>query len=121
MATLTDAELATARADLTATLPDTCVILRPTAGTSDGAGGYIGGTVNAAGTVVCRVAPLQASEQVIAGQEGAVSAWTISMPALTDVRATDRIQCGATLYEVAGVVGPRSNELARRVFAKAVE
>lgn len=127
MATLTDAELTQARADLAATLPDTCVILRPTAGTSDGAGGYIGGTVSAAGTVACRIAPSglpgsgMATEPSVAGQQGQVTLWTISLPALTDVRSTDRIQSGSVTYEITGVAGPRSNELARRVFAKAVE
>lgn len=111
------AELADLRGALEDSLPDSCVIMRGVAGTSDGMGGYIGGSSSAAGTVDCRVSPtgLQPGEVEMARQVGAAQVWEITMPANTDIRATDRITSGTTTYEVVDIRGPRSYELHRRV------
>lgn len=122
---LTNAEIVAMRETLNASLPSECVIMRSTAGTADGAGGYIGGSVSAAGTVACRISPVApivpGSESVIAGQLSMVSPWVISFPASTDIRSGDRITSGDATYEVINPSDVRSWELSRRVYAKVVE
>ena len=102
------------RATLDASLPDTATVSRDTE-VSDGAGGWTVTTATS-GPVACRVAPAGGREAVIAGKLDSVAAWTITLPALTDVTAKDRIVVGARTFEVAAVLGPRSWEIARRVL-----
>lgn len=120
---LTDDELAAMREQLAASLPDTCVILRTTAGTADGAGGYTGGTTSAAGTVACRVSPyppIMDTERVAAGQQGVIEFWSITMPVGTDVLPTDRLTSNGETFEITGAPTPRSWELSIRILAKKV-
>ncbi len=107
------------RSTLNGSLPDTATVQRKTL-TSDGAGGYTEswGTV---ATVACRVSPggQLTQERVIAESLAATSIWTLTLPALTDVRPLDRILVGSRTFEVAGV-GARSDEVSRRVVCTEV-
>ncbi len=107
-------ELAVIRGDVLELQPDTAQIQRRTL-TPDGAGGHAE-SWNTVATVACRIAPsgLSPQEQVIAERLTATSIWTITLPALTDVRPADRLLVGARTFEVVGVLA-RSEEIARRV------
>jgi hypothetical protein len=120
---LTDAEIAAMRGTLDDSLPSTCVINRMSAGTSDGAGGWISGSVSPAGTVACRVSPsmLRPNEPVVAGQSGMESNWIITFPAETDIESTDRIVSDGVTYEIVAPLAPRSWELSTRVIAMVSE
>ena len=111
---LTGAEIADMRSTLNRTLPDTAVISRPTQ-VVDAAGGFTQTWATVA-TVACRVAVASGGEQVIAGKLDAVGTWTITLPALTDVAAADRIAVGSRTFEVGLPLRPRSWELSRRVL-----
>lgn len=117
---VTTAELAAMRATLTETLPLTAVIQRVTR-TSDGMGGG-SAAWNAAGTAQCRVGPggTQPEEKLIADRLAGVTAWTVTLPAETDVAAADRIIVGSRTFEVEGVLAPRSWEIGRRVVCREV-
>jgi len=111
---ITAAELDAMRTTLNSSLPDTAQIKRKTL-TSDNAGGYTEAW-NTVATVACRVSPTGQlpQERVIAERLTATSIWTLTLPALTDVRAEDRIAVGARTFEVVGVLA-RSDELCRRM------
>jgi head-tail adaptor len=111
---LSDAQIASMRTTLERTLPDTAVIQRPTQ-VSDGGGGYTE-TWPTVATVACRVAQPSGGEQVIADKLDAVGTWTITLPALTDVAAADKIMVGSRIFMVALPLRPRSWELSRRVL-----
>lgn len=115
---LTNGALAFYREHMERAYPDTCVIPRTSAGTSDGMGGVTGGT-STAGTYACRVAPagMPAFEKLTASQVQGVDVYTITFPALTDVRPTDTINVGARVFQVTGGTGDRSWELSKRVLA----
>lgn len=115
---LTDDELAEMRACQDAALPDTCTLYRPAA-TADGAGGATVALATLASDVACRVAPIGRSpaERLWAERIAPDMGWTITLPALTDVRADDRIGHNALSYQVLGVLAPGSWETARRVAA----
>lgn len=111
---LSTAQLDSMRVTLDESLPDTAVVKRDTL-TSDGAGGYTTSEATVA-TVACRVAPSGGREAVIAGRLDAVATWTLTLPALTDVTAKDRIVVGTRTFEIAAVLDPRSWEIGRRVL-----
>lgn len=111
---LSSSEIAAMRADLNWMLPDTALIERPTQ-VSDTSGGYTETWATVA-TVACRVAVPSGGEEVIAGKLDAVGTWTITLPALTDVAAADRITVGTRVFQVALPLRPRSWELSRRVL-----
>lgn len=100
--------------DANDTLVDVCDIKRATP-TSDGQGGRttVWATIHAA--VPCSVAPTQVhqSEREIADRLSAQAAWTIAVPANTDVLVTDRVVVGARTFEVLKVSGARSWEIDR--------
>lgn len=111
---LSDADIASMRATLERTLPDSAVIKRDTQ-VPDGAGGYTVTTATVA-TVACRVSMASGRELDVAGRLSAVGTWTVTLPALTDVKAADRIEIGSRVLEVTLPLRPRSWELSRRVF-----
>lgn len=121
---LTDDELAAMRATVNAALPDSGTIWRMPTQTKDGAGGYLAGTLMAAGTVACRVAPAGGpSEELLVTQmrlQG-VQPYAITMPAGTDIRSTDQFTSGGVTYEVQGALSPRSEQVSTRVAAKVVD
>jgi len=109
-------ELASIRRAADRMLPDTCVIQRVTR-TPDGAGGSTETWATVA-TMACRVSPAgQGDEHLFGGRLASVSGYVVTLPAETDVAAVDRIAWGGRTLEVAGVVGPRSYEVSRRVVA----
>lgn len=110
---LSTGELALLRDDLSATLPETCGIVRVTRA-SDGAGGWSETTATVA-SVACRLAPLSAREAQIAASLDAAVEHVVTLPAATDVRHSDRITLGARTFEVTQV-RTRSEELVRRVW-----
>ena len=112
---LTDTQIASMRTTLERTLPDTATIEHDTMG-SDGAGGQIVTGTATTGPFACRVAVPSGQEEVIAGKLDAVGTWTITLPALTDVAAADRIVIGSRTFQVALPLRPRSWELSRRVL-----
>jgi head-tail adaptor len=114
---LSPAELASMRATLLASLPDTAQVRRATR-TSDGMGGTID-TWTTVATVACRVSPSHntPTEQAIANQVRGRVLWTLTLPAGTSVRSDDRVLVGSRTFEVLGVLAPRSYELATRIVA----
>jgi head-tail adaptor len=116
---LTSGELARARADAVALLPDTCEISRVTL-EPDGAGGFTE-SWNLVVTVACRLAPTGqlSQERLVAERVTNVSTWTLTVPAETDVRVGDRATIGTRTLEVAAVLA-RSDEISRRVIVTEV-
>jgi head-tail adaptor len=114
---LSPAELASMRATLLASLPDTAQVQRTTR-TSDGMGGTID-TWTTVATVACRVSPSNTTptEQVVAARVHDRVLWTLTLPAGTNVRSDDRVLVGSRTFEVLGVLAPRSYALATRVVA----
>jgi head-tail adaptor len=114
---LSPADLASMRATLLASLPDTAQVRRATR-VSDGMGGTID-TWTTIATVACRVSPSNTTptEPAIANQVQDRVLWTLTLPAGTNVRADDRVVVGSRTFEVLGVLAPRSYELATRVVA----
>lgn len=121
---LTDDELSLMRSDGTASLPDSGTIWRMPAQTKDGAGGYLAGTLTAAGTVPVRISPygLRAPEEMVVAQQiGAEAYWFATMPAETDIRSTDQLTSGGVTYEVVRAMAPRTWEILRRVVIRTAE
>ncbi len=110
---ITTDELASMRATLTASLPDSCAIQRVSQ-VSDGAGGYTESWATVA-TVACRVSPSgrQPEERAIADRLSATVSYTVTLPALTDVTTRDRLVIGGRSFEIQGVLS-RTNEISRR-------
>lgn len=108
---LTAAEIADMRSTVEDALPDTALVSRRTL-TPDGYGGASDSWATVA-TVACRVSPdaFAGGERPIAGGEQAIAAWLITLPAETDVTATDRIVIGARTFEVIAVMARRTFEL----------
>jgi head-tail adaptor len=114
---LSAADLAAMRATLTESLPDTAQVQRATRA-PDGMGGFTE-TLTTVATVPCRLAPSGNTpvEQVVAERVTDRALWTLTLPAQTDVAATDRVVVGARTFEVVGVLSPRSDELCTRLVA----
>ena len=112
---LSATEIDAMRSTLDDSLPDTAQVQRRTL-TSDGAGGFTESWSTVA-TVACRVASSGQSpqERVIAERLATASVRTVTLPALTDVRPTDRVVVGGRTFEVVDTPAP-SYELARRVI-----
>ena len=114
---LTSDELTAARAVQQQTMTETVVVSRR-ALTSDSLGGYTEGWTTAA-TTVGRIAPVSASEALLAGQQRIVANWKITLPANTDVRDEDRLTIGARVFEVVGILGAETRETARVCLCQA--
>lgn len=117
---LTPDDLSSMRNELNRALPDTADIQRLTL-TTDSAGGYTESWSSVASGVACRIAPSGNApfERIIADRLASASTWTITLPALTDIRPDDRIVSGGLVYQVVGVAG-RSYEISRRVVCTRV-
>lgn len=102
------------RAAQALTMTDSATILRETM-IDDGMGGESSSWA-AVGSATCRVAPALRMPEVaiVAGRNSEAMGWTVTFPALTDVREEDRIAVGGREFEVIGVLGPETNETARR-------
>jgi head-tail adaptor len=116
---LTAADIASLRAAQEAALPETVTISRLTLA-DNGAGGFSESWATAA-TVSGRIGPYnrQASESIVAERLGGRAGYTVTLPALTDVREADRLVVGTRTFEVVQVIR-RSHETARVVVCAEV-
>lgn len=124
---VTKGELDQIRADVEdQILPDTGTILE-TVNASDGQGGHTETLKARAGgkDVECRIDPLRQKagdpESSLAGKPTAISAWLITFPAETVVRATDVIEVGGTKYAAKRVRERGAWKLCVRVEATLVD
>lgn len=69
-----------------------------------------------AATVVCRIAPARAEDRPLSGKTIEGAAWTVTLPAGTDVRVDDRVVVGSRTFEVVTLLGGRTIETARVVL-----
>lgn len=71
--------------------------------------------VSTVATVACRLAPAKTAdrERVEAARFTGQTMWRITVPALTDVRVSDRFEIGARAFEIVAVWGEESRETAR--------
>lgn len=101
-------ELAAMRAAVATTLPDQCAIQRLVR-VEDDAGGWTD-TFATASTVACRVAgrDLQPAERELAARLGNRTAFTVTLPPDADLRESDRIGWSGQVFEVLGVLAPRT-------------
>lgn len=116
---LSTADLLALRAAQEAALPETVTISRLTLA-DNGAGGYTE-SWNTAATVAGRIGPYnrQAGESVVAERLAGREGYTVTLPALTDVREADRLVIGARTFEVIWPIR-RSYETARVVICAEV-
>lgn len=114
---LTATEIDRMRRDVTPSLPDTVVISRP-AWTADGLGGSAAAWA-AAGTVACRVEPLQTGEgeEVAGGRAAGPAEYVVTVAHDQDVRGTDRLIYQGGTLEVTEVVTARSWDVHTRIRA----
>lgn len=107
-------DLETMRAARNALLPDTGQIQRPTRA-GDGQGGW-SDTWATVATAACSVTPaaVATAGTVAADRLAEGTAWTVTLPALTDARAGDRVLTGGRTFTVVATDAPRSYELSRR-------
>lgn len=108
---LTANELASMAETCTDALPDTVNVLRLTRA-SDSAGGKTRTWATHA-TVAARVSPsaTQGQEPELGARAANVAAWTITVPAGTDVTTADQIGWGTRRFEIRTVGSERSWEL----------
>jgi hypothetical protein len=120
MSLLTDAEIAAARADLEAMLPDTATIARNVE-TSDGAGGFDETPQTVASGVPCRLSATFERDKLRVAGERVVDDTThsISFPASTDVKVGDQITIGALMFEALALVTAGQWELLRHALVRA--
>lgn len=116
--TLDAADLADARQDATNMLPLVPLATVQNMGVAqdDGMGGSTPGTPSVF-TERCRIAPSSARESQLVARITSLFTWTLTFPALTDVRLTSKIELGEKQLEVIQVLGRPVNEIQRRVIA----
>src|SRR5574340_43786 len=123
---LSTADLASMRATLDASLPDTAAIGRY-ASSPDGAGGE---TVTwpvapADAAVPCRIAPtsetLRRTEMVAALKLVSEDSWIVTFGSTVTLTEKDRVTIGAFTYEVAAVFGQSSWPIDDRVLCRLVQ
>jgi hypothetical protein len=113
---LTADEIAQLRADATASLPDTCDILRSTR-QPDGRGGQVTVWAAIATAVPCRLAPASqgvGNEDMAGARLTAESDWMLTLAWDQVLTTQDRIRIGTEQYEVKGII-VRSWQLFTRV------
>jgi hypothetical protein len=112
---LSDADLAEMRAAQEETMVETCTIERKVK-TSDGAGGFSEGAPTTT-SCKCRIGTglREPQARVIAEQVAPRQVYVVTLPALTDVQAEDRITVGGRTFKV---ISPQqgSFETARRCY-----
>lgn len=111
---ITDGEIALDRADQALWLPDSCTRSRPQY-SSDGRGGQTVGTPNTT-TFACRIAPTSGRELEVAARLTSAVAYTVTLPAGSDVRAEDSLAVGGRTLQVIAVLAGGAWETARRVL-----
>ena len=115
------AEITAMQAATNATLDQTCVIKRNTAGTSDGAGGTSESLTTIA-TVSCHVSePTSVLLQNYDYLVGSESAWMVRLPVGTNVKENDLLTIGGQKLRVQVLLSPRSFPVALRVLAAEIQ
>lgn len=94
-------------------LPGTAVIQTESFTDDGGGGGTLGWS--AAGTVSCRIAPMTGSERDIADRVAEDAESVVTLPADTDIDASDRLLIDGRTYNVLHVRERDAWELTRRV------
>lgn len=120
MTALSAAEIAQARADQAALLPDLATIQRKTL-TTDGAGGFTETYPTVATGVPCRLSRVTSRGDLlkVAGERIAdQTTHRIAFAAGTDVRVGDRLAIGAATFEVVFLAVAGAWELARHALAR---
>lgn len=114
---LSSARLGRMREVAERTMVDSCAIRRQVEA-SDGQGGTTA-TWSTVATVACRVAPVgrTPAERTVAEQVQADTLWTVTLPAETDVRPSDRIVSDERTYHVVKALH-RTYEIERRVICE---
>ncbi len=113
-------ELAAMQAEALLALPQTCVIKRKTR-QSDGAGGSTL-MLTTVTTVYGRAGAVRADLlEAYADRIGKRTAALIVLPAVTDVQTDDQITLGSQTWEVIGVEGGETWEIARRAVCARLE
>lgn len=96
---LTDRELRQLRADLNDLLPSTCTILRPVASNDNGYSSEAYGT--AVASTDCRIDPNGGTgARAIAGREGNITDYILTVGYDVDIRASDRVVISSVTYNV---------------------
>lgn len=111
---LTAAELTAMRTTAGSALPDSCVIQSRSLVSDGGGGGTV--TWTASGTVDCRLAPAQATEDEHGGRISPEAEFTITLPSSAAVTTESRIVHNAGIFNVEAV-RTRSWNLTQRVEA----
>lgn len=106
-------------------LPDVCTVQRPGTAVSDGAGGWTTPYTDVLVAAPCRISPAGGGDEALfAGRVVGQTDWIVTLAATTDIRLSDRLvvtvtdQSSTRTFEVVGVAGPRSYEVARRVACR---
>lgn len=117
MTMLTASELAQLRADILATLPDTCVIQRASAGTSTY---YFAneGTASAVGTVACRLDPFNQMDSagMVAGREANRATWRLTLAYDADISDGDQVVVNGHTFQVMQLHDVHSDHAVRRAL-----
>jgi hypothetical protein len=117
VAPLSTVQLADLRRREEARMVDRCSIVRRTR-VSDNAGGYTYTETTTSNVPCWREANLAGNvETPFGGQLQSGLQWMFAFPYDTTITTDDVIVYGAESFEVMGVLGPRTLELARRVIA----
>lgn len=118
---LSATELAALQAAVNATLDQTCVIKRNTAGALDGAG-HSTQVLTTIATVSCHVS--EPTSQLMQNYDfliGSTSTWLVRLPVGTSVRENDLLTIGGQTLRVQVLLSPRSYPVALRVLAAEVQ
>lgn len=108
------AELASMRGAMVESFPQTCAILRTTAGASDNQGGHAE-TEAEVGTYACRLSASRPVEHEVGDQIVSDLAWTALLPYNADVTQGDRLQVDEDEFEVAGTDADAPERIALQV------
>lgn len=118
----TASELEIAQAEIADLLPQTATIQRRTL-TDDTAGGKVAAYADVS-AVACRLAfagskdePTQ-TDRAEAGRIVAQVQYVITLPALTEIEATDRLVIDGATYELLSPVTVRFDEVSKRLLAR---
>lgn len=115
---LSATDLASARAALEESLPDTAIIKNPS-WVSDGGGGGTT-TFTASGTVPCRIMPVSGNERVEGARLNADTEYLVTAPYDAAVDKDSVLEIDSRVFSVTAVGEPRSWAVSLRVEAKEV-
>lgn len=97
-------------------LPDTCTVSTPGEPTIDPETGWETPGTPTEVTVACRISPMDhGDESMISGQQQALTAYVITVPADTEINATSHIESGDRTFSIQGF-SDKSWEIGREVW-----